>query len=56
MATVYGAALVIGLEEVFGRVQIFGDLLTRAKYCQKEWPSERGEQSLDELMGNRGLN
>jgi hypothetical protein len=38
------------------RVQIFGDTLALAKYCQKEWPSERGRQSLDELIRKRGLN
>ena len=36
MPTVYRTALIITLEEFFGRVQIFGDTLTLAKYCQKE--------------------
>jgi hypothetical protein len=43
-------------EEFFGRVQIFGDTLTLAKYCAKEWPSEHAKQALDEFMRNRGLN
>jgi hypothetical protein len=41
MAAVYRTALIVALEEFFGRVQIFGDTLTLAKYCAKEWPSER---------------
>jgi hypothetical protein len=36
MAAVYRTALIIALEEFFGRVQIFSDELTLAKYCQ-EW-------------------
>jgi hypothetical protein len=56
MAHVYRTALVFALEELFGRVQIFGSELTLAKYCQKEWPSERGKQAIDEMMRNRGLN
>jgi hypothetical protein len=34
MAAVYRTTLVVALEEFFGRVQIFGDELTLAKYCQ----------------------
>ena len=39
MAAVYPNAFIVALEEFFGRVQIFGDVLALAKYCQKEWPS-----------------
>ena len=56
MAAVYRTALIVALEEFFGRVQIFGDTLTLAKYCAKEWPSENAKQTLDEFMRNRGLN
>jgi hypothetical protein len=34
----------MALETHFGRVQIFGDELAFAKYCQKEWPDERMNQ------------
>jgi hypothetical protein len=40
----------------YGRVQIFGSELTLAKYCQQEWPTERGKQAIDEMVRNRGLN
>jgi hypothetical protein len=56
MATVYRTGLIIALEEFFGRVQIFGDELTRGKYCQKERPTERGNQVVAEMVRSRGLN
>ena len=56
MATVYRTGLIIALEEFFGRVQIFGSELTQANYCQKEWPSERGNQAVSEMVRNRALN
>jgi hypothetical protein len=56
LATIYRLALVIALEEFFGRVQIFGTELALAKYCQKKWPSEREKQALAEMVRNRGLN
>jgi hypothetical protein len=56
MATVYRTGLIIALEEFFGRVQIFGDELTLAKYCQKERPTERGNQVVAEMVRSRGLN
>ena len=56
MATVYRTGLIIALEEFFGRVQIFGSELTLAKYCQKEWPSERGNQAVAEIVRNRAVN
>ena len=56
MAYVYRTALVFALEELFGRVRIFGSELTLAKYCQQEWPTERGKQAMDEMVRNRGLN
>jgi hypothetical protein len=36
MATVYRTALIVALEEFFGRVQVFGTDLALARYCQKE--------------------
>jgi hypothetical protein len=56
MATVYRTALIIALEEFFGRVQSFGDTLALAKYCQKEWPSERIDQIVASMVRNRGIN
>jgi hypothetical protein len=56
MAIVYRTALIIALEEFFGRVQIFGNELTLAKYCAKEWPNERGNQVVAEMVWARGLN
>ena len=56
MAVVYRTALIIALEEFFGCVQIFGDELTLAKYCQKEWPTERMDQIVASMVRNRGLN
>jgi hypothetical protein len=56
MATVYWTALIVALEEFFGRVQIFGDTLTLAKYCQKEWASEGIDRAVAEVVRNRGLN
>ena len=41
MANAYRIALIVSLEDFFGRVQVFGDALTLAKYCQKEWPGEK---------------
>ena len=56
MAAVYRTALVVALEEFFGREQIFGDELTLAKYCQKEWPGESIDRAVAELVRERGLN
>jgi hypothetical protein len=39
MAAVHRTGLIIALEEFFGRVQIFGNALTLAKYCQKSGPA-----------------
>ena len=47
MTTVYRTALIVALEEFFGRVQIFGNELTLAKYCPER---------VAEMVGNRGLN
>jgi hypothetical protein len=49
MATVYRTALIVALEEFFGAD------LALAKYCQKEWPSERAGQAVAEMVRNRGL-
>ena len=48
--------MIVALEEFFGRVQIFGNELTLAKYCQKEWPGERANQAVNEMVRNRRLN
>jgi hypothetical protein len=37
-------------------VQIFGDELAFAKYCQKEWPDERMNQVVAGIIHRRGLN
>jgi hypothetical protein len=55
MATFYRTALIVALEEFFGRVQIFGDTLTLAKYCQKMCPSERANQAATEMVRNYRL-
>jgi hypothetical protein len=52
----YRTALIVALEEFFGRVQIFGDTLTLAKYCQKEWPTERIDRLVAYLIRSRRLN
>jgi hypothetical protein len=56
MANVLRTGLIIALEDFFGRVQVFGNELTLAKYCQKEWPSGRADQAVAELVRSRGLN
>jgi hypothetical protein len=56
MATVYWTALIIGLKDSFGRLQIFGDQLTLSKCCQNERPSERGRQAVLEMVRSRALN
>jgi hypothetical protein len=56
MAGVYRTALIVALEAFFGRVQIFGDELTLAKCCQKEWPNERLDQVVASMIRNRDLN
>jgi hypothetical protein len=55
MADVCRTGLIIALEEFFGRVQIFGDRLTLAKYCQKEWPSDGIDRLVTDLMRSLGL-
>ena len=47
MDTVYRTALIVALERVFWPLQVFGTDLALAKYCQKEWPSERAGQAVD---------
>jgi hypothetical protein len=56
MAAVYRKGLIVALEEFFGRVQVFGNELTLAKYCQEEWPSEGIGRLVADLMRTRGLN
>jgi hypothetical protein len=56
MANVYRTALIVALEEFFGRVQIFGDDLTLAKYGAKEWPNPELNQMVADMVRRRGLN
>lgn len=56
VAAVYRTGPIIALEELLGRVQVFGDAPTLAKYWQREWPSECGKQASAEMMHNRWLN
>jgi hypothetical protein len=56
MASAYRIALIVSLEDFFGRVQLFGDGLTLAKYCQKEWPGEKIDQLVADVIRSRGLN
>ena len=53
MANVLGTGLIIALEEFSGRVQVFGNDLTLAKYCQKEWPSEQISRSSGGRIGSQ---
>jgi hypothetical protein len=50
LAEINRTALILSLEKPFGRVQIFGDELAFAKYCQKEWLDERADQALAEMV------
>jgi hypothetical protein len=54
VAAVNRLTLISCLEELFARVQVFGTELALAKYCQKEWPSEKMDQGVAEMK--RGLN
>ena len=56
MANAYRIALIVSSEDFFGRVQVFGDGLTLAKYCQKEWPGEGIDRLVADLIRSRGLN
>jgi hypothetical protein len=56
VAQINWTALIMALETDFGRVQIFSDEPTFAKYCQKEWPNQRMDQVVANIMGKRGLN
>jgi hypothetical protein len=56
LAQINRTALIVALEIHFGRVQIFGDELAFAKYCQKERPDERMNQVVAGIISNRGLN
>jgi len=55
MATAYRTALIVALEEFFGRVQVFGTDLALTKYCQKERP-ERARRPSGGREGAHGLN
>jgi hypothetical protein len=37
-------------------VQIFGDELAFAKYCQKKWPDEKLDRVVVDIIRKRGLN
>jgi hypothetical protein len=56
MAQINRNALIVCLEPLFGRVQIFGAELAFAKYCQKEWPSEQINKVVSDIVRKRGLN
>jgi hypothetical protein len=48
-------ALIMALERQFGCVQIFSDELAFAKCCQKEWPNQRMDQVVVNIVRKRGL-
>jgi hypothetical protein len=56
MANAYRIALIVSLEDFFGCVQVFGDGLTLARYCQKQWPGEKIDRLEADLIRSRGLN
>jgi hypothetical protein len=56
LAQVNRTALICSLEEYFGRVQIFGNALAFAKYCDKQWPAEQFNKVVSTIMRERGLN
>jgi hypothetical protein len=41
LANASRVALIVSLEDFFGRVQVFGNGLTLAKYCQKSGRARR---------------
>jgi hypothetical protein len=49
-------ALIVALEPCFARVQIFGDELAFAKYCQGQWPSDAMNKVVSNIIQARGLN
>jgi hypothetical protein len=52
----FQSALIMALETGFARVQIFGDELAFAKYCQKQWRDERINQVVAGIIRKRTLN
>jgi hypothetical protein len=56
LAQVNRPALILALELLFVRVQIFGSGLAFAKFCQKEWPSENVDRVVAGIVRKRGLN
>jgi hypothetical protein len=56
LAQVNRTALILALELLFVRVQIFGSGLGFAKFCQKEWPSENVDRVVAGIVRKRGLN
>jgi hypothetical protein len=55
-AKVNRQALIVCLEPLFARVQIFGDELAFAKYCQGQWPSDAINKVVSDIIKARGLN
>jgi hypothetical protein len=49
VATFCRPALIVTLEDFFGRVQTLSNGLTLAKYCQKEWPSQSTDLAVTDL-------
>ena len=56
VAHINRTGLIMELEMDFGRVQVFSDEPGFAKYCQKEWPNQRMDQVVANIMRKRGLN
>jgi hypothetical protein len=52
-AQINRTALIIALEALFCRVQIFGGALAFAKYCQREWPNENFDSVAASIVRNR---
>jgi hypothetical protein len=50
LAQVTRTTLIMALETNFGRVQVFSDELAFAKYCHKEWPKQRMDQVVANVM------
>jgi hypothetical protein len=54
LAELNRTALILALEPLFVRVQIFGGELAFAKFCQKEWPSENVDRVVAGIVRKRG--
>jgi len=56
VAQINWTALIMALDTDFGRVQTFTEEPAFANYCQKEWPSQRMDQLVANIMRKHGLN